>query len=104
LGVFFYRDVPSAIFHMAISYREENGVRYLVASPEKAICDELSTVGSIRSLGALERLLFEDLRLDTEALEKLDRQMIADLAPRYNGTAVTTFGLLMRKMENEKRD
>jgi hypothetical protein len=103
LGVFFYRDVPDAVFHKAITYREENQARYLVAAPEKALCDELSTVGPLRSSSALERLLFEDLRIDPDELDRLDRQMITGLAPQYNSTAVTAFERLMRKLQHEKR-
>ncbi|MBN1600249.1 MAG: hypothetical protein JW915_01510 [Chitinispirillaceae bacterium] len=99
VGVFFYRDVPAAVFHRAVTYRNENGVRFLVATPEKALCDELSTTGTIRSLRRLEKLLFDDLRIDYEDLLSVDTQIISELAPLYKSTTVETFARLIRSMK-----
>jgi predicted transcriptional regulator of viral defense system len=104
VGVFFYRDVPAAVFHRSVTYRTENGVRFLIATPEKAVCDELSTTGTIRSVRAMEQLLFDDLRIDRESLLKLDTQVIATLAPQYKSTTVESFNRFIGSIQDEKRD
>jgi predicted transcriptional regulator of viral defense system len=103
VGVFFYRDVPAAVFHRDITFRTESGVRYLIATPEKALCDELSVAGTIRSVHAMEQLLFDNLRIDRESLLKMDPEVIGTLAPLYKSTAVESFDRFLRSMKSEKR-
>ena len=103
IGTFFYRDVPEGVYHKAVTYREENGARYLVATPEKALCDELSTITTVRTLGAIERLLFDDLRIDTKEFAKLDVPEILLLAPFYQSTAVGALAHYLRNGYYEKR-
>jgi len=103
VGVFFYRDVPAPVFHRALTFRNEAGARFLVATPEKALCDELSTVGSIRTVRTLEQLLFDNLRLDRERLRQLAPREILALAPLYKSTTVDTFNRFMGSFTSEKR-
>lgn len=103
IGVFFYRDVPVPVFHRGITFRNENGVRFLVATPGKALCDELSIVGSIRTTRALEQLLFDNLRIDRESLQQIDRKEITALAPLYKSTTVNTFNRFLGSLTGEKR-
>lgn len=42
-GTFVYRDVPIAVFPYGTTLHEENGYSFMLASPEKAICDLLYT-------------------------------------------------------------
>jgi hypothetical protein len=94
---FFYRDVPAEVFHKEVVYREEAGGRYLIASPEKALCDELSTMSGMRTIRALKTLLFDDLRIDMHELAKLDSAIISELAPYYQSTTVDAFSRLTQK-------
>ena len=55
----------------------------LIATPEKALCDALYKTRGIESIKALEALLFEDWRMEREAVLALDRPDIIFLAPRY---------------------
>ena len=71
--------------------------RYLMASPEKAICDELYRVAGIRSIQRMQDLLFEDLRLDRERFMELDRQDLLSLSGRYSATTLDTFARFVRR-------
>jgi hypothetical protein len=95
-GVFFYRDVPDTVFHRAVCYREEGGARYLIATPEKALCDELSTIGTLRSVSAVEKLLIDDYRIDSDELRTLDMQLISAMAPLYKSTAVDNLNRFLK--------
>ena len=43
-GTFLYRDVPVVVFPYSIQLHLENGYSFTIASPEKAICDQLYTL------------------------------------------------------------
>ena len=82
-GVFSYRDVPSDVYPYGIQLHSENGYGFQMASPEKAICDMLYKVASVRNKMDMEQLLFEDLRVDKDAFWELNLLELYDLAGRY---------------------
>ena len=88
---FFYRDVPVAAYQLEIVYVQSGKWRYLAASKEKALCDELSTIPGIRSKKTLHSLLFEDLRIDENIFESLDFPVLKRLAPLYRSTTLDAF-------------
>ena len=63
--------------------REEDGLSFRVATPEKALCDKVSMMPPAANRAQLEVLLYEDLRLDQEDLAELSVDDIAFLAERY---------------------
>ncbi|HOD31574.1 MAG TPA: hypothetical protein PK004_08375 [Smithella sp.] len=83
LGDFYYYYLPPAVFPYGIVLGSENEQGYLIATPEKALCDALYKTRGIESIKALEALLFEDWRMEREAVLALDRPDIIFLAPRY---------------------
>lgn len=84
LGSFIYRDVPAKAFPLATIARIEDGYSYVIATPEKALCDKLYSVPQVHSMSAFEELLFDDLRIDKDMLNRLDRKLIESIAPKYN--------------------
>ena len=85
-GVFTYRDVPAAVYHLGVEIREENGYSYQIATPEKALCDKLYTISPVGSVKAMRALLFEDLRVDENDFRQLNLDDIRQLAPLYRST------------------
>lgn len=65
---------------------EENGYYYKIASPEKALCDKLYTLSPVKNKSELKNLLFDDLRIDREEFEKLDKNKLLQLIPFYHST------------------
>lgn len=82
-GVFSYRDVPSLVFPLGVQLilRGENSFR--LASPEKALCDELYKRSPCANRLELEQLLFDDLRINKEAVLSLNLEELKDLASLY---------------------
>lgn len=80
LGTFSYMQVPSGYFPIGIDGVEENGVQFLMASPEKALCDTILQDNFVphQSVKALTAYLEEDLRLDMEMLQKFDARIIRE--------------------------
>ncbi len=82
-GRFTYRDVPTDAYPFGIVIKEENGYIYQMASPEKALCDKLYTMPPVTSQKELERMLFEDLRIDRTEFAKLDVDSIREIGAKY---------------------
>lgn len=73
-GSFTYRVLPE--FRYAFGFRRHalpDGSGFLIATAEKALLDVLYFHGQIRSKRDLESLLFDNLRIDPEELQRLDK-------------------------------
>jgi hypothetical protein len=79
LGHFEFVKVPSSYFPIGI--RQEiidNQYAFLIASPEKALCDLIIITPNLRiqSVKAMREYLEDDLRIDFSAVEKFDLDII----------------------------
>lgn len=100
VGSFFYQDVPAAAYPPGVSFAGDGPRRFLIASPEKALCDALYRVPGCRSLGRMELLLFEDLRLDRDGFNALDHDAMIALANHYRTTTLEILVNFIRKVRN----
>lgn len=82
LGRFTYMQVPEHYFHIGISIATNDGANFLIATPEKALCDMILADPYVPNLSivALKRYLEEDLRFDTDELEHFDIEIIRQCA------------------------
>lgn len=74
-GSFFYKKMPTPFYAFGIDYvKLREGQFALMASPEKAIFDQIVTTPGIllRSLKSAIDYLLDNLRMDTEQLNKLN--------------------------------
>ncbi len=85
-GNYIYRDVPKEVYSFGINIHEESGYTYLIASPEKALCDKLYGIKQIRGYKEFKNTLFNDLRIDYNSLVSLDDKEIVFLARKYRST------------------
>lgn len=83
-GTFSYRDVPSEAYPAGNILHIENGYGFQVASPEKALCDELYIMPPLKNRMELECLLFEDLRIDKGEFFRLNRESLIELLKLYH--------------------
>jgi len=96
VGDFFYRDIPSSVYPFGLTFEGQGKRRFLAASPEKALCDELSTIPGIRSVRMVQKLLFKDMRLDEERFFKLDFNDLKEAADGYRSDTVCSFFSFLR--------
>jgi len=82
-GVFNFQDVSMAVYRFGVRGVEEGGYGFLMASPEKALCDLLSKKSPVGSMKEFESLLFDDLRIDEAGLFALKKEDILFLCPLY---------------------
>jgi len=102
LGIFEYRTVPVKYLSIGISQEiVQNSYAYLLATPEKALCDLIVTKSGIRiqSLKAITEYLGNDLRADLDVIEKWDLTIIDDCI-KY-GYKKEELRLLRNFIENE---
>ena len=85
-GSFIYRDIPIDAYPYGIIRNEENGYCYYMATKEKAICDMLYTYSPVYSVKEIEKILFDDLRIDDDNFSLLDMKLMVDIASLYRST------------------
>ncbi len=95
-GTFIYRDVPEAVYSLDVLIKEEGDYSYLIATPEKALCDKLYSLPPVNTIKGLRSLLFEDLRIDESEFRKLNIDELCELAPLYKSTTLNTLVKLIR--------
>ena len=78
LGNFNYVQVPAPYFPIGVSCWEEQGIGFLMATREKALCDTILLDDFVprQSIKSLVAYLEEDIRLDMDILTELDLNII----------------------------
>ena len=74
VGTFEYHHCAKDYYSIGITQREEEGITYLIATPEKALCDYIvcTTRLPLRFIKDTYIFLEEDLRLDMDAFMKMN--------------------------------
>ena len=78
LAMFSYRGVGADYFPIGVRSQEADGISYLIATPEKALCDMLMHERYVpaQSQSALATFFEEDMRIDLEDLRQMDTRTI----------------------------
>ena len=97
-GYYSYRDVPNLAFPIATVLYQENGYSFVIARPEKAICDLLYTYEPCNNQKELRSLLFDFIRIDEDSFFELDLKLIMEIAQYYH---IKNCKLLIRILEKE---
>jgi predicted transcriptional regulator of viral defense system len=73
-GRFEYVHAKPSYFSLGIRQQTTGGVSFLIASPEKALCDMIAFISGLRiqSLKAMREFLEEDLRADTDEIHSAE--------------------------------
>jgi len=80
IGRFSYQQLKPSYYSLAyIRYSMDNAA-YLMATAEKALCDKLYYAPVLADTEALEQHLFEDLRINADALRDFDLNLVSLLA------------------------
>ena len=91
-GTFFYQDVEKKAYPFGIDIIEIGELPVMIASKEKCVLDMLSVVSPRSNFTELKNLLFDDLRIDEEVFDSLDKNMILDLSKHYSSSTVKLLG------------
>ena len=82
LGTFEYTEVDKEYFPIGLHHEESESAAFVIASPEKALCDLiLFTPGiTLRYIKEARTFLEEDLRLDMDAFRSFDKSVLLNCA------------------------
>lgn len=82
LGTFEYRKFASDYYHIGIKIQDGDGCSFLIASPEKALCDLICMTShlNLRYMRETMAYLEEDLRLDMDAFFNMDKSVFEQCA------------------------
>ena len=96
-GTYSFQDVPKQVFKLGLRIIKEGDYTYWIATPEKALCDQLYSIKPITNKRYFEDLLFDDLRVYEDSLDDMDVDFISKMAPKYHSTNVNLFSKLMER-------
>ena len=96
-GIYSYQDVPMEVFPWEIRLCQENSYPFMIASPEKALCDLLYTISPLQNRKEMETCLFDDLRIDRSAFSHLNIQTLYTTAGLYHTKNHRLLGTFLRK-------
>ena len=82
LGTFEYRKFACDYYHIGIKIQDGDGCSFLIASPEKALCDLICMTShlNLRYIRETTAYLEEDLRLDMDAFFNMDKSVFEQCA------------------------
>lgn len=101
IGRFEYLTMPSGYYSIGIRQEVINGrYSFLIASPEKAICDLIITTAGLRiqSERAMREYLFEDMRIDIDEYKSWDLNVIRQCIAQ--GRKRRELNLLLKVLQN----
>jgi len=82
-GRYDYQSVPAEVYPIGLTAPDwEYGSR--MASPEKALCDQLYKMPPVTSKGRFPGLLFDSLRIEEEDFRNLDLKALKQYASLYH--------------------
>ena len=97
-GYFTYQDIPKYAYPLGVKIINENGYTFQIATPEKALCDKLYSLSPLQNQSELQSLLFDDLRIDQNEFNKLNKEDIEVLAEKYKSSNVTLLSKFIRRI------
>lgn len=98
-GTFTYRDVPSEAFPLGLKVIQEGDYYYRIATPEKALCDQLCTLAPVANATEMKALLSNDLRIEDSELAKLNLTEIEAMAGFYHTTNIKKLCTVLRRIQ-----
>ena len=107
VGLFTYHMVSLQAFQTGMRRIElDDGAAFLIATPEKALCDKIviDRGSEMRTIKGLELYLFDDLRIDRNLFSRLDNSHIFKVAERYRSSKLHVLSNLLRKIQRQESE
>ena len=101
VGLFLYKNVPEAGFHVGLQRVElENGRAFLIAGPEKALADKFRSDRGLKIRSQKECLdyLVNSLRIEESDLANLDAGLLMKIAKAYGSKRIHFLSGMVRRL------
>ena len=102
IGAFSYIRVPANYYNVGVTMREEAGATFMIATPEKALCDLMVYTPNLnlRYITSIREYLEEDIRFEMEELQNFDLGIIRECAEESRKK--TMLNQLIKFIEHER--
>lgn len=102
LGNFHYQNCSADYFPIGITMQGQGDIRFLIASPEKALCDYICfNKVRLRFMKDVRVFLEEDLRFDTDNIRDLNLDIIRQCAE--TGRKPESLSTLLKFLQHDNR-
>jgi hypothetical protein len=101
VGLFLYKNVPEAGFHVGLQRVElKNGRAFLIAGPEKALADKFRSDRGLKIRSQKECLdyLVNSLRIEESDLANLDAGLLEKIAKAYGSKRIHLLSGMVRRL------
>jgi len=101
-GLFLYKNVPEAGFHVGLHRVEmESGRAFLMAGPEKALADKFRSDRGLKIRSQKECLsyLIDSLRIEESDLMNLDSGLLEKIAEAYGSKRIHLLSGMVRRLK-----
>jgi len=101
VGLFLYKNVPEAGFHVGLQRVEmQNGRAFLIAGPEKALADKFRSDRGLKIRSQKECLdyLVNSLRIEESDLANLDAGLLMKIAKAYGSKRIHFLSGMVRRL------
>ena len=105
VGLFLYKNVPEAGFHVGLQRVElENGRAFLIAGPEKALADKFRSDRGLKIRSQKECLdyLVNSLRIEESDLANLDAGLLEKIAKAYGSKRIHFLSGMVRRLKRRE--
>ncbi len=94
-GRFTYRDVPETAYPREVQMKKEGDYYFQIASPEKALCDQLYKLPPAKNKRDLREFLEVHYEIDGALIRRLDTKTLKNLIPCYPSRNLKLFGEIL---------
>jgi predicted transcriptional regulator of viral defense system len=104
IGSFSYTKVPLKAYSIGLDWKfDEHEGGYMIATPEKALCDHIYTDKRIVGINKNEIMeyLQEDLRIDWEDLKRLDTTLLWKISMAYTSPRLRDMAASIKKRKKD---
>lgn len=77
---------------------QENELNFMIASPEKALCDKLNDRKGLNNVTDLYEYIVSGLRIEEADLKKMRTELIREISKVYNSPVIDTLSKLKRTL------
>ncbi len=97
LGTYTYRSLKLSYYQTAYHIQNKGGTNFLIATPEKALCDQLYFYPVQAGTLELEHALITDLRIDYDTMQSLSGSLILKIAKTANSTNLNLLSKMVKQ-------
>ncbi|MDD2904743.1 MAG: hypothetical protein PHH41_03935 [Sulfurimonas sp.] len=102
IGTFSYKKIPSNAYSIGIDWKfDTHDGGYMIATPEKALCDQVYADQRIADINKDEILeyLEDDLRIEWEEMAKLDTTLLWKFSMAYSSSKLRNMTASIKKRQ-----